>query len=81
MIGKSIEIAQSLRNEGISIDLDLLRRGIGKSLKYANSKNAKKVIIIGPTELENDSVTLRDMKAGDQEVVKISDIVSKLKIN
>lgn len=81
MTGKSIEIAQSLRREGILTDLDLLRRGIGKSLKYANSKNAKKVIIIGPKELENDSVTLRDMKAGDQEVVKIADIVSKLKIN
>jgi histidyl-tRNA synthetase len=81
MIGKSIELSQNLRKEGFSIDLDLLRRGIGKSLKYANSKNAKKVIIIGPKELENDSVTLRDMKAGDQEVVKIADIVSKLKIN
>ncbi|UCF11805.1 MAG: histidine--tRNA ligase [Thermoplasmatales archaeon] len=81
MIGKSIELSQNLRNEGISIDLDLLRRGIGKSLKYANSKNVKKVIIIGPKELENDSVTLRDMKAGNQEVVKIADIVSKLKIN
>ena len=81
MIGKSIEIAQNLRKEGILTDLDLLRRGIGKSLKYANSKNVEKVIIIGPKELENDSVTLRDMKAGDQEVVKIADIVSKLKNN
>ncbi|MCK5112064.1 MAG: histidine--tRNA ligase, partial [Thermoplasmatales archaeon] len=81
MIGKSIEIAQNLRKEGILTDLDLLRRGIGKSLKYANSKNAEKVIIIGPKELENDSVTLRDMKAGDQEVVKIADIISKLKNN
>ena len=81
MIEKSIEIAQNLRKEGILTDLDLLRRGIGKSLKYANSKNVEKVIIIGPKELENDSVTLRDMKAGDQEVVKIADIVSKLKNN
>ena len=81
MIGKSIEITQNLRKEGILTDLDLLRRGIGKSLKYANSKNVEKVIIIGPKELENDSVTLRDMKAGDQEVVKIADIVSKLKNN
>jgi histidyl-tRNA synthetase len=81
MIGKSIEIAQNLRKEGILTDLDLLRRGIGKSLKYANSKNVEKVIIIGPKELENDSVTIRDMKAGDQEVVKIADIVSKLKNN
>lgn len=81
MTGKSIEIAQKLRKEGISADFDLLSRGVSKSLKYANATNAKKAVIIGPKELENDSVTLRDMKTGDQELVKITDIVSKLKKN
>jgi len=78
-IKKSIEIAQDLRNEGILTDVDLLRRGIGKSLKYANAKSAKYAIIIGPDELEKDSVTLRDMKTGDQELLKIKDTISRLK--
>ena len=54
--------------------MDLLRRGLGKSLKYAGSINAKNVIIIGPNEVEQDSVTIRDMDSGEQKLIKIKDI-------
>lgn len=79
MTEKSIELAQQLRKEGVITEVDLLRRGVSKSLKHANSKNSEKAIIIGPKELEKDSVTLRDMKTGDQQLVKIAEILSKLK--
>jgi len=73
-IEKSLEITTKLRNQGISADIDLLRRGMSKSLKYASTINAEKTIIVGPKELEQNSVTLRDMKTGKQETVKIEDI-------
>lgn len=79
MIWTSIEIAQQLRSQGFSVDFDQLRRGIGKSLKYADSKHVEKVIIVGPKELEKNTVTLRDMKIGNQEIVSIAEICSKLK--
>jgi histidyl-tRNA synthetase len=79
MIDKSIEIAQNLRNQGINADVDLLRRDIRKSLKYASSLNAKKVIIIGTKELEQDSVAIRNMESGKQEIIKIKDIAKKFK--
>ena len=75
----AIEITQKLRTHGISTDFDQLRRGIGKSLKYADAKHAEKVIIVGPKELENKTVILRDMKTGAQEIVALSDIQIKLK--
>jgi histidyl-tRNA synthetase len=75
----SIQITQELRSHGISADFDLLRRGVGKSLKYADAKHVEKVIIVGPKELENKTVTLRDMKTGDQEIVALADIYTKLK--
>jgi len=74
MISKSLEITQNLRKKGILTDVDLLRRGISKSLKYASSINTTKVIIVGPKELEQDSVTIRDMMTGKQEIVKIKNI-------
>jgi histidyl-tRNA synthetase len=74
MISKSLEITQNLRRQGIPTDVDLLRRGISKSLKYASSINSTKAIIVGPKELKQDSVTIRDMKTGKQEIVKIKDI-------
>jgi histidyl-tRNA synthetase len=79
MISISIEIAQQLRSKGFSVDFDQLRRGIGKSLKYADTKHVEKVIIVGPKELEKKTVTLRDMKIGNQEIVSIAEISTKLK--
>jgi histidyl-tRNA synthetase len=75
----AIQIVQELRGHGISADFDQLRRGMGKSLKYADAKHAEKVIIVGPKELENKTVTLRDMKTGTQEIVALADIYTKLK--
>ena len=74
MIQKSLEITQALRKQGITADIDLLRRGMSKSLKYSSTLNAKKVILVGPKELEKDSVTIRDMGSGKQELTKIKDI-------
>ena len=74
LIEISINIAQTLRDQGLIVDLDLLRRGLGKSLKYASSINTKKVIIIGPDEYEKNSVTIRDMETGKQKLVKIGKI-------
>jgi histidyl-tRNA synthetase len=79
MITTSIQIAQELRSHGLSVDFDQLRRGIGKSLKYADAKHVERVIIVGPKELEKKTVTLRDMKTGSQEIVAITEIYSKLK--
>jgi len=79
MIPTGIELAQQLRNKGIITDVDLLRRGIAKALKYANTKQANTVVIIGPKELEQNAVTLRDMHTGKQEQIKFADVVTKLK--
>ena len=70
MISKSLEIAETLR-KNLRVDVDLLRRGIGKSLKYASAINAQKTIIVGPKELEEKSVTVRDMLTGIQEKILI----------
>ena len=77
MINISIKIAQKLRKQKIKVDIDLLRRGISKSLKYASSIKTKKAIIIGPDEIEKKSVTIRDMKTGEQKIVPIKDITKE----
>ncbi len=78
MIKKSIEIAEKLRENKIVCDIDLLRRGLSKSMKYANSVNAKKTIIIGPNEIEEKKLSVKDMKSGEQEQVEIEKIVDYL---
>lgn len=75
LIKESLTITQKLRRKGYSADIDLKRRGIKKALKYANSIDAKKSIIIGPDEIEKNSLTIKDMKTGNQKTEKINDLV------
>ena len=74
MIQNSLKIVKEIRDSGFTVDIDLLRRGLSKSLKYANSINAKKIIIVGPDEMKNNSVIVRDMKTGEQMNTKINNI-------
>jgi len=75
IVDLAINIVQILRNEGFLVDLDLLRRGLGKSLKYASSIDVKKAIILGPKETKQNSVTVRDMETGEQKFIKIKNII------
>ncbi len=78
MAENALEITEILRKEKIQTDIDLLSRGMGKSMKYASSINAKKVVIVGPDEIEKESVTVRDMDSGKQEMIKIKDLTKYL---
>ena len=73
---KASEIVSMLRAEGICADIDIMGRKMQKALKYASSVNARYAVIIGPKELEEGCVTLRDMSSGDQRNVKIEELSS-----
>jgi len=75
---KSAEIVAKLRSEGVSSDIDIMGRKMAKAMKYASSIRAKYAVIVGAKELEEDSVTLRDMATGEQVLVKIDDLAGKI---
>jgi len=71
MFSTGVKIAEKLR-ENNRVELDLTERNLGKQLNYANSKNAKKVIIVGPEELKKNKVRIRDMKTGKESLKEIA---------
>jgi len=79
MLKNAIKIVNLLREKNIIADIDLMRRGLAKSLKYASSVKAKKAIIVGPKELEKENVIVRDMDSGKQIEVKIKNLLSMIK--
>ncbi len=72
---KAAEITAMLRRAGISCDMDIMGRKMAKALKYASSARARFAIIVGKNELEQGSVTFRNMASGDQETVPITELV------
>lgn len=78
VIDRSLEIASDLRNMGAMVDVDLMRRGVSKSLKYAASLHSKKAVLVGPKELKKNSVIIRDMDSGDQKLVEVNNVIYML---
>lgn len=75
---KSAEIVAMLRSSGVSADIDIMGRKMAKALKFASSARARYAVIVGAKELEEDSVTLRDMSSGEQTLVKIGELAQRI---
>lgn len=72
--GAAFEILRTLREKGISADIDIMGRSISKAMAYANSIKAEKAIIVGERELVEGSVTVREMNSGEQKLVRVEDV-------
>jgi histidyl-tRNA synthetase len=78
-IRNAVEIGSLLRNNEISCEFDLMGRNLSKQLEYADKLNIPFVLIIGKKEVESESVKIREMKSGEESIVKIKDIVNWIK--
>ena len=76
---QTLEVAQKLRAQGLNVDMDLKGNKAGKALDYANKKGYAYAGFVGEEELEKDSINIREMKSGNEELVKISKVKEFLK--
>lgn len=70
------EIASKLRNIGKSVSVCYTNKKFKSKMKYANNCNVKYTIIIGEDEINNNSVSVKNMETGIQENVLIEDIIN-----
>ncbi|BDH62404.1 histidine--tRNA ligase 2 [Lysinibacillus sp. PLM2] len=75
---KSVELLSSFRAKGISAEMDYIDRKMKAQMKSADRLGAKYVIVIGETELEEASVNIKEMQTGNEEKVKLSELVNYL---
>jgi len=75
---KAFEIAQNLRKNNITTDVELVGRKLKKILSFADNSGARFVVMVGARDLEEDKITLKDMESGDQEQISIENITSVL---
>lgn len=71
---EAIKLVSKLRAFGISAESDLMQRDISKNLEYASRKGIPYFIIIGPKELSEGNIKMRDMKTGLERYIAIKDI-------
>lgn len=65
------KITAVLRARGIFADFDVMGRSLKAQMKYADKLSAKRVLIIGSSELESGRAVLKDMATGEQTEISL----------
>jgi histidyl-tRNA synthetase len=68
-----------LRKEGVRGELYPDAAKMKKQMKYANDKNIPFVALVGENEMEQQAVTLKNMRTGDQDLVPLKELLSNLR--
>jgi histidyl-tRNA synthetase len=74
-----MQLAQSLRDQGISAEIDLKARPLSKQLEYADSTKIPYLIVIGPKELQSGTVRIKEMATRQETEVSMDALVEKLR--
>jgi histidyl-tRNA synthetase len=78
-LAKCRELASLLRLEGIATLFNGYSWSLSKHLDSAGKRKIPLVAIVGPRELANDAVNVRDMKSGEEQQVRISELARFVK--
>jgi histidyl-tRNA synthetase len=78
-LGYTLKVANGFRKAGLKVDTYYGDRNIKVKMKYADKLAIPYVAIIGETEIENKTITLKDMKTGEQIEVTIDEAIELIK--
>lgn len=78
-IPASMQLAHELRAAGLRVDVYPDAGRYGKQFRYADERGIRLALLLGPSEMEEGLVTIKDLKSGDQTSVARSEIVARLK--
>ena len=71
----SLNIAKKLRLQGLNIVSDPMRRSMKAQMRDANKLRARYVLILGESELKDNTIIFKNLESGKQESIKQKKIV------
>lgn len=73
-------LANELRSAGFKADLSLLEgKSLGQQLQYAGRRGIARAVILGPDELSNGAVSIKDLVSGKQVTLPRTDLIATLR--
>ena len=73
---RCLKLIQDLRSKGISAELYPSSAKMQKQMKYANNRNYTFVVLLGEEEMDNNTVVVKNMISGDQQMVSQQELVN-----
>ena len=78
-IPQATALSQELRQAGLSVVQEVLRRSLKAQLREANRLSCRFAVIFGPEGVNIGMVIVKDMTSGEQEEVPLEEIVAHIK--
>ena len=75
----AFQCAQQLRAKNIAVDIYPEAAKMNKQMKYANSRSFEYALIIGETERINQQISVKNLSAGTQSLLNLSQVEELLK--
>ncbi|HUK79949.1 MAG TPA: histidine--tRNA ligase [Nitrososphaerales archaeon] len=75
----ALKVQKALRDVGIPCEASLGRKTLSKQMEDASRLGAAWTVITGEKEARSESVTLRDMRTGGEELLPLSEALNRLR--
>ena len=76
--GKALKIAEMLRQDGVSVEFEVMGRKMAKALEDADKRSFDYAVIVGEREQQEEAVMLRNLSKREQAVIPIKELVQKI---
>jgi histidyl-tRNA synthetase len=77
-MAKVLELSAMLRSSGLPVEVAVMGRSISRALTDADRRGVSYAVIVGPKELKEKKVVLKDMSKGEQRTVPISNLTEEI---
>lgn len=74
----ALKLAKKLREEGLSVEVDITERKIDKQIKAVIKKEVPFIVFVGANEVRDEVYAVKDIATGEEEKLSLERIVSKV---
>lgn len=76
---KAFEVSSTLREAGIAAEFEVMGRTVSRALSDADRRKVAYAVLVGPEELKERKVVLRNLTTRRQKTVEISELIETIK--
>ena len=77
-VAKALELAALLRDVGVPVEVAVMGRSVSRALADADRRGVAYAVIVGPKELEENKVVLKDMRKNLQRTIDIGGLTQDI---
>lgn len=78
LLKDAVRLSQTIRDAGYRVEIEMLQRDLKGQLGYASDIRARYAVILGPKELKEGKVMLKDLQTEEQNPVLLEEVVTQL---